>query len=629
MVDIEALVSVILPKIAERSAAKLLDQRPFARKARFRTDETRDSLQHHFRMIERWASEISFRELAGPKSLLSTFVDLDLHLGGVGVDGETNRYPKVKVSDLVDVPANVVILGDPGSGKSTSLKRIALSLLATRGIRGSVPILIQLRDFRKSDSLVETLLRTLGLSLEFDEDMKNEDKQEFQRRLLIHYLDKVGFVMLIDGLDEINPVARDRVVGELRYLVLHTRATRLFLSCRTAEFVYNLENTRVLSLEPLNDDQIREFTDKWLGREESEEFLTKIRATPYSGSEVRPLTLAHLCAIYERLGTVPEKPRTIYKKIVRLLIEEWDQQRSIKRQSRYSEFTVDRKEDFLEALAYYVTTHLEAVRFSHSNLESVYKIIHSAFKLPASDAGKVMREIESHTGLVVEVAFESYEFTHKSIQEYLTAAYLVKLPHIPSSILHKIPNEAALAVGLSSDPTAHLIVMIGITLSSTHGRIFRFAEPFIRRLQVERIDLTHSRALGLAIVALYSGTYYPSPEDLRAEGLTSDPVISPAKSLEHSKNVFGDFLADRTIADSIAGALHGCRGESVGNNRIRVRPDGSFIPSSLRNIRGVIIDKEMLAFLSKYYKITLERNYLRREEILSFTPPPPSDLSAR
>src|SRR5690606_8701661 len=96
------------------------------------------------------------------------------------------------------------------------------------------------------------------------------------------------------------------------------------------------------------DAQIKVFIEKWLINKESvDKVYNEILLSPFKDTLSKPLTLAHLCAIYERYGRIPEKPKTLYKKIVTLLIEDWDNQRSIQRKSKYSNFDTDRKFDFL------------------------------------------------------------------------------------------------------------------------------------------------------------------------------------------------------------------------------------------------------------------------------------------
>src|SRR5690606_6953639 len=122
-------------------------------------------------------------------------------------------------------------------------------------------------------------------------------------------------------------------------------------------------------------------------------------------------------------------------------------QRSVKRTSKYANFDVDRKEDFLKAISFYLTINSSKSSFSHWQLESAYEKTYRQFDLPKAMAKEVVREIESHTGLFIETASTQYEFAHKSIQEYLCAEHMLKLPKMPPNLSAIMPNEMALAVG--------------------------------------------------------------------------------------------------------------------------------------------------------------------------------------
>jgi len=335
----EIITEVAASKLLEKALDPLMDRwgNQDAAISAVSAKDPKVAILDHLRVVHRWANEISFRDLRKPRQLHRSFVNLDLHLGPPSLPN-ARAEREVKVSDLVAFRHNLVILGDPGAGKTTSLQRIALGLLGSSPDRLPMVLLIRLRDYADVDSFPTILLHTLGIVARFDDTVPEQHRATLERQYALRHVDGLGFTVLIDGLDEMRPGPREKIVADLRFFFQSSLRTRYLLTCRKGDYRYHLENARALTILPLSTEQIEEFATLWLGPERNKAFLNQIRNSPYSGSEVRPLTLAHLCALYEQSGRIPERPRTIYRKIVRLLLEEWDEQRSVHRVSSYSNF---------------------------------------------------------------------------------------------------------------------------------------------------------------------------------------------------------------------------------------------------------------------------------------------------
>ena len=82
------------------------------------------------------------------------------------------------------------------------------------------------------------------------------------------------------------------------------------------------------------------FINGFEDKNKADDFLYKVKHSPFADTSIKPLNLAHLCAIYNRIGNVPEQPKTIYRKVVNLLIEEWDEQRLIIRKTAFEGFSI-------------------------------------------------------------------------------------------------------------------------------------------------------------------------------------------------------------------------------------------------------------------------------------------------
>jgi hypothetical protein len=233
-----------------------------------------------------------------------------------------------------------------------------------------------------------------------------------------------------------------------------------------------------------------------------------VQGTPFFETAIRPLTLAHLCAIFERSRTIPNRPKTVYRKVVSLLMEEWDEQRFIQRESKYANFSNDRKVEYLCHLAFQLSVSGNPSTFSLRTLQAAHAQICGRYGLAPSEAVGIVNELESHTGLLLRTAFQEYEFAHKSLQEYLTAEYLVRLPHVPERhVIFRLTQETAIAVTVSADPSAYLseVVLRRLWNNSLESDEERSAlGDFVARLAVEHAELTRDRECALSLLLLYT-----------------------------------------------------------------------------------------------------------------------------
>lgn len=486
-------------------------------------------IKAHIEELKRWSSTTSLFDLLHKKEVGNIFVELETFLMPVKThfsDEEKDKRQSLQ-SALMRSPQHAVILGQPGAGKTTSLQKVCLDYFRNGKalLNHNLPLLIRLRDVRHVSGygpVSYALADLVGLDFKFDMN-GDDDLRVFFRsvleEVLVTLLDSLNAVVLIDGLDEISaPALQQEAIADLRMLTTRLKQSKVLLTCRSGDFRYSFDGTSIFEIAPLSEDQVRQFVTRWLpSPQEAAALLKQLFDSPFADTAMRPLSLAHLCAIYERMGKIPDEPKSVYRKVVNLLIEEWDAQRSVRRTTQYSRFTVDRKFDFLCVLAYELTTD-GALRFDATQLELTYRRICVRFGLPAGEAKLVARELESHTGLLIETGYQQYEFAHKSIQEYLTAEYLVRLPDLKpiSAQLGRLPAELAVAVALSSHPGEYLGVLVKRWLYPLRLPP-AFFRSFQERLVVERPELSSSEnaVLGAAVMISAGGAADTAVELLR------------------------------------------------------------------------------------------------------------------
>lgn len=511
MAIIEALAALVAPLVAE--AATAIQRRFEAQRPDYQINisDSLAAVSAHLLYADRWVGEVRIADLPKPRTLRDIFVELDLNLTPRRHRLDTEWPRTLSLTSLSTTPRHSVILGDPGAGKTTSLKRLCQLAIESvaKGESKRMILLAVLRDLGDGESLTDRILNDLGVGLAFSPTVNLAVQSETKRRIMVSFLGKLPTYLFVDGLDEVSHSVRSQVEADLRSILERADNVRVILTTRSADYQFNLPNSDVYELEGLTQTQVEEFARKWLRRhEDAAHFLQELRKSPYADTVFRPLTLSHICAIYSRTGQIPEKPKTIYRKIVYLLLKEWDEQKSVRRISDYSQFEADRKQEFLEHLSFYITRAWQLTRFDHELLYEAYEALAPAHGLPKNQAAEVAREIESHTGLIVQSGYDRFEFAHKSLQEYLAAEYIVKYPEMPTdgSLLSTLPNELAIAVALSSAPSVFLSKLLeGMILWQEDATIagasnMRSAQTFFYRLNQERPNFGYDERLSASLL---------------------------------------------------------------------------------------------------------------------------------
>ncbi len=473
-----------------------------------------NSLIHHMNKINTFSSQVSFKELSQPKDLSTVFIPLE----SFNSQKVSSRGNVIEIVEKIFLESqnNVVLTGAPGAGKSTTVKFICQRLFNDSKFLGqsiTFPILIRFRDdeISKNDDIpiFEYILNVLGIIV--DTPSKNDEESResrnslnlFKKTTVLTLLNAKSPLLIFDGLDEIgNNRIKEKVISNINEISLSAPASRFILTTRKGDDLFHFENTQRIELAPLSFSQIEEFSRKWLTESKPAEFLVELRKSSVFDAATRPLSLAHLCAIYENEGRLPEKSKSIYRKIVNMLILEWNIENKLYRTSIFSNFEADRKKDFLENLAFELTMSLFKNQFYEDDLRKCYRDLHIKFDLPFDNMWLVINEIQIHNGLILRTGSDMYEFAHKSFQEYLTAEYIVKLPKIPiDKDLLLFPAEMALAVTLSSEPTGYFVNFIDEYLLKKKYDL-RFLKSFFTRLSIEKPDFRELLGLGVSVLRL-------------------------------------------------------------------------------------------------------------------------------
>jgi len=487
-------------------------------------------LEDYIVEVLQWSSRIQFFGMAEAEDTDAATIDLHLRTQPRRFLSLTSKHQSVGEMAVLTDPLHYVILGEPGSGKSTTLKRLARAILLSEPVSSSDiyrhPVIIRLREHSHTSNPDLVLADVLGVEYE---ERKIEEKSHFFTKggqqlsaVLPKFLDAANAVLMLDGLDELPAETRaqfEKWAVELSYRLTESK---ILVTSRSGDFHRHLDGFNVLELCPLDANQTRLIAEKWLPN--AGEFLALLTSLPYRDLADRPLLLSQLIVLFRRQGALPEQPSHIYRRLVRLLLEDWDKERGISRRTRYADFDPDRKMDFLGTLSYQLTYSLKATSFTLEDLTRVYNKIYQRYRLPKNEAREVAEEIASHSGLIA-ASGDGYEFSHLSFQEYLCATHLVREP-FPDHLhvyIADYPAPLAIALTISANPSLWLA---GLVLRKPFETFtWRSLQSFLARLELERPQFDVSLSLGIAAMHLHNiSAGRPQLRD-KINFLFEDPVV--------------------------------------------------------------------------------------------------------
>jgi formylglycine-generating enzyme required for sulfatase activity/predicted phosphodiesterase len=369
------------------------------------------------------------------------------------------RQRDLELHDLLQANPNMVLVGDPGAGKTTFLRFVALNLaqallgeereqsMRRIGLTGepSFPVVVSLGRFgqflrehpdtRYPDDSPAHLHRYLDFRFKgFDIGLP---EKHLRRRLRAG-----GCMLLLDGLDEVPGDAMrkrvgailDEVVGEGR------ERNRHLVTCRTRAYQGQAQLGAGFSRYNLVDfgpDEIDAFVTQWSrtlhrvapGAEGSaaadraadyrRELLAAIAAHPH----VRPLTtnplmLTILAVVHWSRKKLPEQRADLYDATIEYLLE------SRQKLSAYK--NPDRKA-CLQAIALRMFENRGGVRKSLGRAEAA-EAVQGLLKIDLQRGLEFVEDEELYSGILVSRLEGEVEFWHPTFAEYLAALALALQP---------------------------------------------------------------------------------------------------------------------------------------------------------------------------------------------------------
>lgn len=427
------------------------------------------TLAEQNRTIEIKGFETKLRTLI---SLEELYVPLQTgfgHRGGLGADSpikgtrkadvgpgsEANAPHGVPLIDAFRVAEKlrrrgVILLGDPGSGKTTHLRRVAYLLgtgeAAKLGLPAiCVPVLLALRNLTTTAKGLEPFIEA-------------EFRSAFSRLpegFATQLLAQGNIVYLLDGLDEVPPSRRAEIVQWVEKGLQTSHDARFLVTSRFAGYTEDVQfGARFLELHlsPMDDKGTETLVQNWyraveLGLDpdhdqadrrataKSQELLNLIAGPKFQTPSLRemvgnPLLLTAICLVHRDRARLPERRVELYDECVNVLLQHW-------RGAKGLEIAVDAAlaRRILQPLALWLHEKDQRTRATAAELGPILTAAIARTPCSITDPDAFLSTIRDQSGLLTGFSGKTFGFMHLGFQEYLAACEMQNRAFDESALL--------------------------------------------------------------------------------------------------------------------------------------------------------------------------------------------------
>lgn len=336
------------------------------------------------------------------------------------VQYENKPIETSNAQDILDINSKLIVTGIGGIGKSLLLKHFFLNI-AQYG--RYIPVLIELRKFNQMDSKEISLYDAIYQNLS-DNGFKLEDKY------YKYSLDAGGYVILLDGFDEVNRDKAQKVFDQIQSFSQRYNKNHFVVSSRPSDRFVGWNDFHELSLCSLTKKQALNLIQK-IDFDETIKIpfynaLDTFLFDKYKSFASNPLLLTIMLLTFNNHASIPEKLNEFYEQAFLTLYNMHDATKDCFVRDIRSHLTC---EEFKTVFAHICIRSYfsEDFEFSENLLRQYIEKAKTKFNAFSFSIDDFKEDLTSAVCMLIKDGLH-YSFIHRSFQEYFAAWYTRKLP---------------------------------------------------------------------------------------------------------------------------------------------------------------------------------------------------------
>ncbi|WP_439695839.1 SMEK domain-containing protein [Mucilaginibacter sp. AW1-7] len=340
-------------------------------------------------------------------------------------------YDSQKFENLFSLDKHLVILGNPGAGKSSIVKYAICKILENdesifdnNDIYRYLPFRIELHKYN---------LAKVGQGGSFAEFMVQILATEYQTNISLERMLKIltffSCLIFFDGIDEIFDIQeRVNVRNEIENFVSTYPDARVVVTSRYESYEeVSFSKFQELEVRNFNEEQLEDYVHKWYKQEESNNEVRKkeiagcLSQLKHVDNELKynPLLLSLILILYRNELELPTNKLSIYEGCTNTIVEHRDE----KEKKLRINLQISNKTSVFSSIAFW--------QFDNSNKKLDSITVQRHVKQYLMTNGDIEDEHEAEKAAIEfldfaklrSIYFEN-KFTHKTFLEYFTAYYI-------------------------------------------------------------------------------------------------------------------------------------------------------------------------------------------------------------